>query len=129
MSHCSYCLKQKEKHLLCGKCKKRRYCSKECQIEDWNGKGQKHKNWCGKDCGEEDKDWEVVSIEGKGLGVVAKRFFPSKSIIMVDCHRDYDDPRIEDLYPENASIEEKIRKNILSSGDGFKPVICTRISR
>ena len=71
---------------LCSGCRKRSYCSRECQITDWapNGKGQGHKNWCRLDCGEEDIDWEVVSIEGKGLGVVAKRFIPAKYRIIVD---------------------------------------------
>ncbi len=34
--------------------------------------------------GEEDLDWKVESIPGKGLGVVALRDFPALSRIMVD---------------------------------------------
>jgi hypothetical protein len=36
------------------------------------------------DCGEEDVDWEVTSIPGKGLGVVAKRMLPALYRIIVD---------------------------------------------
>ena len=34
--------------------------------------------------GEEDLDWKIVSIPGKGLGVVALRDFPALSRVMVD---------------------------------------------
>jgi len=36
------------------------------------------------DYGEEDLDWRIESIPGKGLGVVALRDFPALSRIMVD---------------------------------------------
>ena len=72
---------------LCGKCKKRAYCSRDCQLVDWplGGKGQGHKNWCHLDCGEEDVDWEVRSIiPGKGLGIVAKRMITPLYRIIVE---------------------------------------------
>lgn len=72
---------------LCGGCKKRAYCSKDCQEADWSvtGQGQRHQNWCGKyECGEEDVEWEVVPVPGKGLGVVAKEFIPAKYRIIVE---------------------------------------------
>jgi hypothetical protein len=71
---------------LCGKCKKRAYCSRDCQLVDWplKGKGQGHKNWCHLECGEEDVDWEVTPIPGKGLGIVAKRLIPVLYRIIVE---------------------------------------------
>ena len=43
----------------CGGCKKRAYCSIECQRKDWSGDGYGHKIWCKADCCEEDVDWKV----------------------------------------------------------------------
>ena len=85
--HCAFCLKLSSSSKLCGKCNKRAYCSKQCQIADWSpGKtGQGHKNWCSKyECGEEDIDYEVSEIPGKGLGIVAKRLIPAKYRIFVE---------------------------------------------
>lgn len=87
---CAVCLKLCAQPTLCGKCQRRAYCCRECQVVDWlpssavSGKGQGHKNWCHLDCGEEDLDWQVVSIPGKGLGVVAKRLIPAKYRIIVE---------------------------------------------
>lgn len=68
---------------------KRAYCSKECQQKDWSitGPGQRHNKWCGiHECGEEDVDWKVVPVQKniKGLGIVAKKFFPTGYKIMVE---------------------------------------------
>lgn len=84
--HCAVCLKLCSPVKLCGKCLKRAYCSRECQLVDWTpkGKGQGHKNWCRLECGEEDVDWEVTSIPGKGLGIVAKRMIPALYRIIVE---------------------------------------------
>lgn len=85
--HCGYCLNLIENRSikLCGKCRKRAYCSRECQIADWSseGKGQGHKNWCYLQCGEEDIDWKICSVPGKGLGLVAKRLLPAKHRIII----------------------------------------------
>jgi len=74
--------------MLCGKCKRRAYCSRECQISDWSskGKGQRHVNWCcsGYEYGEEDIDWEVVKVPKKRLGIRAKRFLPAGYRIIVE---------------------------------------------
>ena len=45
--HCGFCLQVLEEVRLCGGCKKRAYCSTECQAKDWNyqGEGQSHKIW------------------------------------------------------------------------------------
>jgi len=85
--HCAYCLKECPLVKLCGGCKKRAYCSRECQLIDWpaGGKGQGHKHWCRRyECGEEDVDWEIVAVPGKGLGIVAKRTIPAKYRIIVE---------------------------------------------
>ncbi len=39
---------------------------------------------CKLECGEEDLDWKVQSIPGKGFGIVALKDFPIMSRIMVD---------------------------------------------
>ena len=72
---------------VCGGCRKRAYCSKECQKADWSITGtlQRHANWCAKcECGEEDIHWEVVPVPGKGLGVRAKKKLPTGFRIMAD---------------------------------------------
>ena len=68
-------------------CKKRAYCPKECQRAGWSikGDGQRHVNWCRRhECGEEDVDWEVVSIGNKGLGIRAKKLIPAGLKIIVE---------------------------------------------
>ena len=89
--HCALCLKflPAGTAKICSGCHRRAYCSKECQLSDWKQSvgSQGHKNWCQLEYGEEDIDWEVKPVEGKGLGIVAKRFFSSKSRIMVEAFR------------------------------------------
>ena len=86
--HCAYCLNVCVLPTkLCGGCKKKAYCSKECQAKDWSskGNGQCHKLWCGRyECGEEDVDWEVVPIPNKGLGIRAKQLIPAGLKIIVE---------------------------------------------
>ena len=55
-------------------------------MADWSpsGRGQRHKDWCRHQCGEEDVDFQVVAVEGKGLGIVAKKFIASKYRIIVE---------------------------------------------
>ncbi len=80
-----FCLNSTVK--LCDRCKKRAYCSDDCQEADWSitGTGQRHVNWCTiYEFGEEDVDWEVVPIPNKGLGIISKRFMPVGYKIMVD---------------------------------------------
>lgn len=79
---CSFCYGSVEKLLYCGKCRKRGYCSAECQREDW--KSASHKFWCGKNVGEMLTDVEVRPIEGKGLGMVALRPFAKSDMILVE---------------------------------------------
>jgi MYND finger/SET domain len=79
---CSFCYSSVEKLLYCGKCRKRGYCSAECQREDW--KSASHKFWCEKNAGEMFTDVEIRPIEGKGLGMVALRPFAKCDIILVE---------------------------------------------
>eukprot|EP00961_Rhodomonas_salina_P149894 2017874-Rhodomonas_salina.1 len=65
----------------CARCRKRVYCSKECQTEDW--KRGAHKHWCGI-IGELGHDVAVRRVEGKGLGMVALRHFARDEKIMVE---------------------------------------------
>jgi len=115
---------------LCGGCKRRAYCSQKCQIADWSygTSSQVHKIWCKLDCGEEDLDWEVVPVPGKGLGLVAMRFIPAKSRIMVDAARSDDHPGIQDLMPLNGTTREKISLNCLTGTDNVG-VTCLKLAR
>lgn len=131
--HCAFCLisVSDEKIKLCGKCRKRAYCSRECQVSDWSsgGKGQGHKNWCHVECGEEDIDWKVCEVSGKGLGLVATRFIPAKYRMLVDpCHTENDHAAIMDLMPINGSFQQKSDLNEVGLGNG-NSAICLRISR
>lgn len=134
--HCSVCLKVCGNPVkLCGKCRKRAYCSRDCQLIDWplKGKGQGHKNWCHLECGEEDVDWEVTSIPGKGLGIVAKRLIPVLYRIIVEAV--FTDPNqhpgIQDLVPEGASLKDKFVINKISGKNHpeSKSYVALRICR
>ena len=85
-------------------------------------------------CGEEDIDWEVCSVPGKGLGLIAKRLIPSKFRILVEAV--YTDPKahpaIQDLMPENGSLQQKFELNRLTgdpSRDSGRDYVGPRISR
>ena len=114
--HCAFCLKHGT-CLLCDGCGKRAYCSPTCQTNDWlaDGGGQGHRNWCKFDCGEEDIDWEVRSIPDKGMGLVAKRFLPSKYRIIVEGihYGPKSHPGIAELSPVNGTLRQKFENNEL----------------
>lgn len=60
---------------MCSACKKRPYCSRDCQIDDWksNNRGQAHKLWCSIPCCEQNIEYEIRYISPeRGMGVVAK---------------------------------------------------------
>jgi len=118
----------------CGKCQKRAFCSKECQVTDWSPKknhGQGHKRWCGVDCGEEDVDWNVTPIPGKGLGIFALRDIPKAYKVIVEAGVDKDHPGVADLMPHNGSLEDKYDLNKFGCivGDDMEKVLCLRMSR
>jgi hypothetical protein len=130
--HCAFCLKELagKDVKICGGCHRRAYCSKACQSQDWkpSGGGQGHKNWCSLKCGEEDLDWYVADVPGKGLGLIAKRKIPSLFRILVEGPRNVDFPAVHDLMPHGGSLQDKRKLNQLSNGDGTSS-LCLRISR
>ena len=77
-------------------------------------------NWCKLECCEEDVDWKVQEIPGKGLGIIALRDIPALTRIMVD--RGYTEaearnrPQVMDLHPKNESFETKFMANRVSPG-------------
>lgn len=132
LRHCAFCVKELSGTdvKLCGGCRRRAYCSKECQATDWkpNGGGQGHKNWCALNCGEEDLDWCVAPVPGKGLGLVAKRSILPLTRIMVEGPRANSFPAVQELMPHGGSASEKYALNTLGNGDGTSS-LCLRISR
>lgn len=119
--HCAYCLSA-DAMSLCSGCHRRAYCSKECCAKDavQGAGGQVHSLWCSLPCGEEDIDWAVKPIAGKGLGVVALRDMPRFTRIMVDGMRRDDHPAIVDLMPLGASRQAKIDLNGFTATAGGK---------
>lgn len=81
MTYCGYCYANGALS-LCGKCRKRSYCSKECQTSDWKAG---HKHWCGV-AGELGHDFEIrdTGIAGKGLGLFALREFRRNDKILAE---------------------------------------------
>ena len=84
--HCSYCLEESPGLKICQGCKKRAYCSVACQKNDWSpsGRGQGHKNWCKVSCCEEDVDWKIEEIPGKCVGLIALKYIPALTRVLVD---------------------------------------------
>ncbi len=70
-------------------------------------------------CGEEDLDWKVVPIPGKGLGVIAVHDIPAKMRIMVDRVLTEPEARMRrevmDLFPEGETFQKKFKTNQLAS--------------
>jgi len=127
---CSYCYTPVEKLLRCGKCKKRVYCSTDCQRLDWK-KGS-HKHFCG-NVGEIGFDFEVrEAAEERGLGVYALRHFERDEKVMAErpvlLFRDHDvaavtkdsvDPSlafaaVDKLLPQGGTLADKIKTNAFS---------------
>jgi hypothetical protein len=135
---CSYCyqLYPISQIKQCGKCRKRVYCSKECQTADWKS-GQGHKYWCGQDYGEEGIDWKIVPIsEEKGLGIIALRDIPSHYRIIIERalgrEEFVDLPASNNLMPHGGSLPSKWYLNVLSGSDNFDgndSCVCINISR
>jgi len=135
--HCGFCLTELtgDAIKLCRKCLKRTYCSKECQIADWSRsptkKGQGHKTWCGTNYGEEDLDWKVTPVPGKGLGIIALRDLPKAYPILVEAPVEKTHPRVADLMPPGGTIDEKYEFNkfIASAVEGNAHCLFLRVSR
>jgi MYND finger len=135
MRFCSYCYLQTETLYTCGKCKKRKYCSKDCQKLDWKGAG--HKVYCGI-AGEINVDYEIREAGEAGLGVFRLRKFKKSEKIMVehpimygsDCLQPM--PRVPEsarvavdtLLPLGGSMKEKLLRNGMGVSDlNGKPVL------
>ena len=58
--------------------------NKGLEWKDKENGGQLRKKWCKLKCGEEDVDWCITEVPGKGLGMVAKRAISSKARILVE---------------------------------------------
>ena len=131
--HCALCLQICAELYLCNGCSKRAYCSFQCQAQDWPrfGKGQGHVDWCKLDCCEEDIDWQVKPIPGKGLGVVAIKNIAAGRRIMVE--HAYTDagahPAIKDLSPAKAGLREKFDWNCTGSPYTSQRYVSLRRSR
>jgi hypothetical protein len=76
---CAFCYLPAEKLMQCGKCNKRKFCSRECQLQDWK---TGHKIYCGK-AGEIGVDFEVRDCD-KGLGIFALRPFEKNEKVMME---------------------------------------------
>jgi hypothetical protein len=135
---CSYCYNkyQKSEMKVCGKCWKRRYCSKECQKKDWSD-GQCHRYWCGKSgYGESGIDWRIVPIsEEKGLGMIALREMPVNYRVLIERPFQYEEfvrlPAAEDLLPTNSTLLEKFQLNSITCEmeERTEPMIFMNMSR
>mmetsp|Transcript_2391 Transcript_2391/g.2142 ORF Transcript_2391/g.2142 Transcript_2391/m.2142 type:complete len:324 (-) Transcript_2391:15-986(-) len=127
--HCASCLLLIElsNAIICDKCNRRAYCSKECQTNDWESL-QEHKHWCELMCGEEDIDWELF-YGVKGYGIRAKRTILPLERIMVDGSRKNNDPVVNDLHPLDGTIEEKEDVNRLECDTNDQRILCARLSR
>jgi hypothetical protein len=79
MKFCAFCYDPAKELLHCGQCRKRQFCSKECQRQDWKAH---HKKYCNK-AGEIGYDFEIKSCE-KGMGVFALRPFKKNDMIMAE---------------------------------------------
>lgn len=137
---CSVCcvsLENPSSRLKCGRCLKRIYCSKECQVIDWGL--QSHKHWCCK-AGEIGFDYEIKpSDKYIGLGVFALRDFAEGEKIMAQrpintTNSQYLLPtqidEIKKLEPSNSDlIADKFDYNALDCGKETNPVLCLHASR
>ncbi|KAJ8604516.1 hypothetical protein CTAYLR_000929 [Chrysophaeum taylorii] len=119
---CGWCYGS-EARLACGKCKKRVFCSRACQVQDWK---RGHKQWCGRS-GEAGFEFEVREALGsKGLGVFAlvdmKRGFKimaERPVATRHGKEEKEEPAatraaVDALLPVGGSREDKIALNGMS---------------
>ena len=143
---CAFCYKHctSDALMTCSGCKKRKYCSSECQRKDWSddpsARGQRHKVMCGLACGEEGDDWEVRYLnETKGYGLVALREFSRGQRILAERAIDRkvvlnsltpaEKVAMDDLMPKGGSLLDKLDTNALSTTEGTGGAICVRLVR
>lgn len=120
-SFCAYCYDETPLKLLrCGKCRKRQFCSKECQKQDWS-KG--HKIFCGKS-GEIGVDYTIRDC-AFGKGLFALRDFEKNEKIMVErpilrfASNVFSYPR--SLAEVPSSAQEAVQALV---GDSFHDILC-----
>ena len=77
---CAWCYAEVASPRRCGKCHKRPYSSRECQLHDWK---LGHKHWCSIS-GENGYDFEVREVLGKGRGIFAKKCFERGEVVMME---------------------------------------------
>ena len=82
MNCCAYCYKPAEKLFTCGKCHKRKFCSRDCQKAYWKNAG--HNFYCGV-AGEIGFDFEIRKVSDQiGLGIFALKDFQKDDTIMAE---------------------------------------------
>ena len=117
MSKCSYCQTDNTKQLNCAACLQVSYCNKKCQKNHW----KLHKPLC--------HPWKIVSVEGKGKGVIATKKIKKGDVVMKEMPVLAFDEECYNNNPENLTLElqnfgmqlleqfmkqpEKIQKEIL----------------
>jgi hypothetical protein len=120
MTFCAYCYLPSTSTL--SKCRKRLFCSRECQSKDWK---TGHKLYCGVG-GEIDVDFEIRDAGGDvGLGVFALRDFEKNEKIIVErpllkvpsltlCYPEIPDcaqKAVDALLPHGGSLRETMDRN------------------
>ena len=153
---CAYCYTpepidgETKRFPKCGGCKTRRFCSRECQTNDWK---DGHKHWCGAS-GQLGVDYEIRLTTDKGCGLFALRDFKrgekvavEKPILVFDHARFLQEKflnkstlfkdlspsqknAIESLAPTNAtSLLQKVELNMMSQGDNGGSCLLINMSR
>jgi len=114
----------------CGRCRKRWFCSRACQVKDW--KIAMHKKFCGH-VTEKGVDWDVMEAPGKGHGVFTLRDLKRGDIILVEkAALEYIFPphelpadlppgardEIMRLTPEDGTVFQKLQNNQFEAMSG-----------
>ena len=98
MSKCSYCQTDNTKQLNCAACLQVSYCNKKCQKDHW----KLHKPRC--------QPWKIVSVEGKGKGVIATRKIKKGDVVMMEKPVLVLDKGGNNYNPEDLSFTEQFMK-------------------
>ena len=128
---CAFCYAEAEKLLTCAKCKKRKFCSKDCQKADWT---TGHRLYCGI-AGEIGHDFEIRKVnDDVGMGVFALRDFAKNEKILAErpllkwqsCHlMSFSLSKVPEsarktvaaLLPTQGSLNEKMLRNGMACTD------------
>jgi hypothetical protein len=148
MEFCAFCYAPAAKKLsTCGKCHKRKYCSKECQVGDWN-KMEGHRLYCSI-AGEIGFDYEIRQVDDEiGMGLFALRDIKKNEKVLaerpilrwpyVSQRSTYPETQdvpesarmaVDALVPQTGALPEKLKRNCFvcsSEGDsGFDGLFLT----